>query len=667
MAPRGCGPGKEGLTTQVMEDGAENSPAAAKAAQMEGTPYTPTNPPGRNGSLSAFKTPMTSPPRQGLSLRLLTTHAATAAHTPTVRPCSSGVSPPNAGLLATPTPLHRAHRWRGSGATPGWESLGEITGFPTPVKLSPIPTKGYSAYPELVATATAAAEAATLTSTPCASGSPFPVVSAVQGDGHGCDDDKLDAATPAAIANAFETAENARASRCQATGVFFSEGGGVPPLSDGNIADYLSSAHSISTIGSECSVSPIRVRARQTTRVWTPHPSEVSQQQHPTPPPSSIEGHSSRFLSDFPSSAAVHQPPPQQQQPSVLRASPIVGAVRIFLCDHAFSAHSSPSRTALHSERAAEEASEDLTAMSLMFTEAQAQPLHQQPQQLFPPDAATGDLALLHMPADHSAGGWVTPRYVADTLSLGTPTVSMIQSPAQALGESCCSLVMPPAAQYIHALPIPGLQRRNPPVARAAQHAGLAVEGVGGESDAPALANEARQNRRRQPQHPALMSPALSDGEEENCTPCFTVASSSAKPPPPRVQASPLVSLDASPPLEAKQPLFSKPAKAQCDASVQWGTSFTTCLRSRIVHQESGRLDSSARTAPRCASSFASQLQRPSSSKGPATSPQACQQPHLGLPSTKDTSRSVEVSYVRYRPTLTSISNCATHFIDSWL
>ncbi|AYU82553.1 hypothetical protein LdCL_340027500 [Leishmania donovani] len=667
VVPRGCGPAKEGLTTQVIEDSAENSPAAAKAAQMEGTPRAPTTSAGTNGSLSAFKTPMTSPLRQGLFLRLLSTHAATATHTPTARPCSSGVLPPNAGSLATPTPLHRAHRWRGGNATPGWESLAEITGFPTPVKLSPIPTKGYSAYPELVATAAAAAGAATLTSTPRASGSPSPVVSAVQGDAHECDDGKLDAATPTAMANAFGAAEDARASRSQTAGVSFSEGGGVPPLSDGNIADYLSSAHSISTIGSECSVSPIRVRARQTTRVWTPHPSEVSQQQHPTPPPSSIEDQSSRFLSDFPSSAAVQPPPPQRQQPSVLRASPIFGAVHVFPCDHALSAHKSPPRTALHPERAAEEVSEDLTAMSLVVTEVQAQPSHQQPQKLFRPDAATGDLALLHRSADHSAGGWATPRCVADTLNLGTPTVSMIQSPAQALGESCCSLFMLPATQYIHTLPIRGLQRRNPPVAHAAQHAGLAVEGVGGESGRIAFANEARHNRRRQTQHPALMSPALSDGEEENCTPSSTVALCLAKPPPPRVQASPLVSLDASQSLEAEQPLFSKPEKAQCDASVQWGTSFTTFLWSRAVHQEPRRLDCSARRAPRCASSFARQLQRSSSSKGPATPPQAYQRPHLGLSSTKDTSRSVEVSYVRYRPTFTATSNSATRFIDSWL
>ncbi|CBZ30326.1 hypothetical protein, unknown function [Leishmania mexicana MHOM/GT/2001/U1103] len=634
---------------------------------MEGTPCVPPTLEGTNGNLSAFKTPLTSPLRQGLFLRLLTAHAATAAHTPTARTCSSGVSPPNAGLLTTPTPLNRAHRWRGGSATPGWESLAEITGFPTPVKLSPIPTKGYSAYPLLTATGVAAAGAATLTSTPRASDSPSPVVSALQGDAHEWGYDKLDAATPTAVVNAFEVAENARASGSQTTGVSFSEGGGEPPLSDGNIADYLSGAHSISTIDSECSVSPIRVRARQATRVWTPHPSEVSQQQHSTPPPSSAEGHSSRFLGDFPSSTAVQQQqPPQRQQPNVLRTSPIFGAVHIFPRDHSFSAHTSPSRTALRSERVAEEASEDLTAMSLMSVEVQAQPSHQQPQKLLQPDAATGDLGLLHRSTDRSAGGWVTPRYVADTLNLGTPTVSMIQSPAQALGESCCSLFMPPATQYFHVLPIPGL-RRNPAVAHDAQHAGLPVEGVGGESGCSALANEARQNRGRQTQHPALMSPALSDGEEANGTPSPTVASSSVKPPLPRVQASPLVSLNASQSLEAEQPLLSKPGKVQCDASTRWGASFTTCLRSRTVQQESGRLDCSVRPAPPCPSSLASQLQGPSSSKGPATSPHAYQQLHLGLSSTKDASRSVDVSYVRYRPTLTATSNSATYFIDSWL
>ncbi|GET92279.1 hypothetical protein, unknown function [Leishmania tarentolae] len=665
--PSVCGHEKKDLTTKVTEESAEGSSPTAKDNLIEDTPCASTTFTWANGNLPAFKTPVISPLRQELLLRLLTTQAASAAYTPSVRTFSSGASPRNHGALGTPTPLHGSHGWRGASATSGGESLAEITGFPTPVKLSPIPTKGYSAHCEISASVTAATRGSTWTSATPASGLPSPTVFAGNGDAHECDAENPDLVTPAAAAHAIEAVEHVRASRRLTTGRSFSEGGRVGPLSHSSGPDSLSTAHSISSINSECSVSPICVRARQTTRVWSPHPSEVSQQQHPKPPLPSTEGHSSRSLTDFPSSSAVQHQPPQRQQSTVLCHSPVFGPVHAAPCDHTFSAHTNPCDTTVCPERAAAEVFEDLNAMSLMFTEVQAQPTHRQSHKLLHPVAGTGDLASLHNSTDRSAGERFTTRYAPDTVNLGTPTVSMIQSTGQALGESCCSLFMPPATQYIQALPIPGLQPRNPPSGQATQRSGLAVEGLGGESDTVGLANEARQNRRRQMQNAMLISPVLSDKEEENGIRCPTVGSCSTKRVLPRVQASPLVSSNDTSSMWERQPFAPKPEKNERDASAYLRTPFSTCFRSCEVEEEWGRHGCSVHSAPPCASSFAGQLKRPSCSRIAVTSPWENSHPHLRLPSRTDAPRHTEVPYVRYRPAFTASSQSATYFIDSWL
>ncbi|KAG5491642.1 hypothetical protein JIQ42_01548 [Leishmania sp. Namibia] len=668
--PSRCGSVKECPVSKNSNGDAEKLSPAAKNDQVECTPCASTTTRRASGSLPTLETPIASPLRQELFLRLLTAHGASGTHTPTARTCSSVSSLPNGGVLATPTPLRASHRWRGASATPGWESLAQITGFPTPVKLSPIPTKGYSAYPALINAAAAAAAAPTVTSTPHASASSSPAVSAIEDEYDERIGDRRDAATLSAVAAKRKETEQPRSVKGQRTAISAFEERGVPPPPDSDIADYLSSGHSISTISSQGSMSPICVRAGQTTRVWTPQPSEVSQQQqqHLTQLPASpVESHSSRLLSDFPSSTAVPPPPLPQQQTKFLRNAATCGTANVHLCDHAFSAPSDLSRTALRSNRVADEASEDSTAISSMLTEAQAQPLSWQPQPPHCPTPPTVDLALMHRCSDPSTGERATPCYAADTLNLGTPTVSMIRSPVQALGESCCSLFMLPTTQYIQALPIPGLGRRIPSASHAAQRAGIAVEGVGGESGSMTLNHEANRNRRRETQRPALMSPTLRDNGEGGKAVCSAAARTRAELALPRFPAPPPGSPNASEALNVPHHWLAKSEEVRGDANHRTGTSASVCPRKTAGHQDPGQLDCSVMRAPPLASSFASQLQHLSTSKVSATPLQASRLPHLARPSARDASQSADASYVRYRPTLETTSQSSTYFIDSWL
>nr|CAJ2471946.1 unnamed protein product [Leishmania braziliensis] len=665
--PGDCTPVKEGLTPKVIKDDAGALLAVAKDDQTEGTPCASTAVAGASGSLSALKTPMPSPLRQELFLRLLNDHTVSAAHTPAAHTGSSTSSLPNAGILATPTPLHRPHRWRGASATPGCESVALITGFPTPVKLSPIPTKGFSVYPDLAASDAVATADTILTSTPRASVSSSPAVSAIQGEAYECDGDEDDAVTPDAVMDQLVMTKNACAARRQSTSLWASVGGGVPPYSDGNMADYLSCGHSMSSISSECSVSQICVGARQTTRVWTPHSSEVSQQQQLTQPPSScIDGHSSRLLNSFPSSTAVPpQPPPPQ--PISLYSSTTLGTPSTFPCDHTFSAHLNRSRTALRSERAAEEVSGDSTAISAIFREVQAQPLHQPPQNLSSSDVLTGGLALMHSSTDRSISGRAMPSYVADTLSLGIPTVPTTQSPAQSFGDSCYSPFMPPPTQYIQALTIPGLGRRNLPLAHAAQRADLAVESSEGDTGGTAFICGAQRSGRQETKQPALMSPVLNDNEERKTSPCSTAVPSSVKLPVlPLLVTSP-VSSNPTQFFDVQQLRFPNLEETQCDAIHDRRAFRSAFLQSHSFHKEPGRLNRSVLPASPCASSISSQLRRSSSSKLSAASPQGFWQPHPGLSSTKDASCNGEVSHAHYHSTFTGTSHSSTYFIDSWL
>ncbi|KAG5468674.1 hypothetical protein CUR178_01509 [Leishmania enriettii] len=665
--PSSCGSVKECPVPKNSNGGAEKLSPAAKNDQVGCTLCASTTTRRASGSLPTFETPIASPLRQELFLRLLTAHGASGTHTPIARTCSS-VSPlPNGGVLATPTPLRASHRWRGASATPCCESLAQITGFPTPVKLSPIPTKGYSAYPALISAAAAAAAAAapTVTSAPHASASSSPAVSAIEGEYDEHIGDIRGAATLSAVAGKPKETEQSRSVKGQRTAVSAFDERGVPPPPDSEIADYLSGGHSISTISSQGSMSPICVRAGHKTRVWTPQPSEVSQQQqqHLTQLPASpVESHSSRLFSDFPSSTAAPPPPLLQQQTRLLRNAATCGTANVHLCDHAFSAPSDLSRTAVRSNRVAEEASEDSTAMSSKLTEAQALPLSWQAQPPLCHTSPTVDLALMHRCSDPSTGERAAPCYAADTLNLGTPTVSMIRSPLQALGESCCSLIMLPTTQYIQTLPIPGLGQRIPSACHAAQRAGVAVEGVGGEGGCTTLTREANRNRRRETQRPALMSPTLRDNGVAGKAVCSAAARTLADLVLPRFPAPPPGSPNASEELNAPHYWLAKSDEVRGDANHRTGTSASACRR-----KTAGQPDCSVLRAPPLASSFASQLQHSSTSKVSATPLQASRLPHLALPSARDASHSVYASRVRYRPTLETTSQSSTYFIDSWL
>ncbi|KAG5468262.1 hypothetical protein LSCM1_02240 [Leishmania martiniquensis] len=657
----------ECLPARNVKNDAEKVTPMPKGDRVECAPCALTASRRAGGHLSSCKSPTASPLRQELHPRLLTTHGASATHTPTARTCSSASSLPNGAALSTPTPLHASQRWRGSSATPGWESLAQITGFPTPVKLSPIPTKGYSASPNAFTTAAAAAEAATRTSTPHVSASSSPALSAIEGDDAGYSGDKRGALTlPAATGN-LGGAVHLCAVTGQRAEISGLDGRAISLQRASDSADYLSSGRSISTISSACSASPSCARAGQTTRVWTPQPSEVSQQrQYLLLPSSPVEGHSSRFLSDFSSSTGVQPPTLPQQQRSSLRNSTMCGTADTCRWDHAFSAHSNPSRPVPRCNHAAKEGSEDLTAIPGMLTGPQAQPLYWQPQRLLCLDYPTVDLALMHRSTDRSTGERANSHLATETLNLGTPTVSMIRSPLQALGESCCSLFMPQATQYIQALPIPGLRRRIPSVSRAAQPVVLVEEGVGCEGGCMAPSHEASRNQRRETQRPALMSPALDD-EEGSWVPRSSAVPTRAELPLSRPLAPPPTSPNASHSLHVQQPRLLEPKEAPGGVNCRTGTSICSRLRPFAGHEDSGRLNRSVPRIPPLRSSLESQLPRSSSSKVSAIPSQACRQPHLGLSSAKDASRSAEASYVRCHPTVAIPLQSSTYFIDSWL
>ncbi|KAG5493955.1 hypothetical protein JKF63_01787 [Porcisia hertigi] len=666
--PNDCGQVRRSPAIKVVMGDVEKSAPMAGENETEGTPYALTALTRTRGIVSAAKTPISSPHRQELSSRFLAAKAASAVDTPTAHTCSSSPSLPTAGVLATPLPQHASHRWRGSSSTPGWESQAQTTGFPTPVKLSPIPTKGYVSCPGPVSTAVAEAAPVTLSSTPRASLTSSPVVSEIHADAHEIGAEKREAGMPSTKDSPFQAAEKATGGVGETAVLWMPEMDDVLPKIDNDIADYLSSGRSISTISSGCSVSPIFARAGQTTRAWTPIPSDVSQQQQlATRPSSSTDCRSFRFLSGFPSSFVVQVPTPQQHQRSSMRNTTLVGATSLSPLEDTFYDHSNPSRVAVRSGQTAKEVSEDLAAMSALFTEVQRQPRHRQPrhpQSLYSP---TGDPVLMDRHAELSVRrGPPTPHLAADTVNLGTPAVSIIQSTAQALNESCSSLSMPPSTQYIQALPIPGLQPRNVPITEAAQSVALAVESVGDGGDRVARTYGVSQGPRGKVHWPALMSPALDDSEGEMRLPFTTSAPLPVEQQPQCLPVPPPVSFNANRSLHAQHHRFSLPQDAWCNASQHPGSYPSLRSRAHAVCEKPSPLHSPAPPAQRYPLSSVSQWQQLSSGEVFSTPPQAGQPPHLELSPAKGESQSVDESPMRCPSTLTT-AHSSTHVIDSWL
>jgi hypothetical protein len=433
-------------------------------------------------------TPTPTPRRRELLRQLLVQAVSATLHTPrTVSPTPIGAvsgAPPQ-----TPTP--HPSRCLGSN-TPSWEGLVQITGFPTPVKLSPIPTKAYAMFAELTASAAEAHEAAVVgcgkaapqpALMPCTppEALPSPTLSSI-------DSEELAAAPalpstlPAAdgkeATSPLEKTETPAATHQDTTARAADSSGDnreqVPPSSSMQewvVQQVKGRCPAGVDTSEECSLSPICARAGQTTRVWTPHSNDVSQTHFvPVSSPSGVSlsndvtrrlgsahsRHASRFYSLSTSAEPsretfVHVDAYMSAQPTMFPAAQHISANE---------KAGSGEDTENHSRCAWDNAVDGVSS--------QPSPL---PPSVYPPSQCTffcrsalipnlplSDVAAIHKSVDPSLTGRVSPRPAVDTLNLGTPTVSMIHSPAQALNESCCSFLLPPTSTpCIHALPIPGL------------------------------------------------------------------------------------------------------------------------------------------------------------------------------------------------------------------
>ncbi|KAK7200751.1 hypothetical protein NESM_000133300 [Novymonas esmeraldas] len=443
-----------------------------------------------------------------------------AVHTPTAHTSSSSaaaaagaaVAPsPLAGTggLATPTSLRTSWRGgRGTSASASWEGMARITGFPTPVRLSPIPTKTHAGCAVLCVAAEAATGrgtaavttgATTSAASRCVSAPASPALSAIRGELDECgaaaaalapnELTLTDSAAWCFLAERREAAVRARAGVTQAA-----------EWTENDVADCLTDAHERSTSSAACSASPTQSLACQTTRVWMSHPSERSQPCHTDvmtlPPP----------------------PPPPPTRPNSLRGSTVLGTATTLAGEVTFSTHSSVSRTAPRSPWASQDAVPALPSTTAVHPESVLQHSHgprPQHHRRHSPDSHAVDGAAAHKSMRHHPTGRTAHRCAAETLNLGTPTASIIQCPAPALGMSCGSILMPPAVQYVEALPIPGLRRCPTTTASStggAQPAHLTaavVKQVGATGTGTARSPRAERRHRGS----VLLSPSLLDGD----------------------------------------------------------------------------------------------------------------------------------------------------------
>ncbi|KPA82270.1 hypothetical protein ABB37_03378 [Leptomonas pyrrhocoris] len=505
------------------------------------------------------KTPMPTPIRRDLLCHLLTQAASATLHTP--RTASPSFAAPAAGA-STQTPTPHPSRRLGS-STPSWEGHAQITGFPTPVKLSPIPTKAYALYAELTASTTRArgvAEPQQPAVPPCTPPRPppSPTLSSISSEDH-----LVTLAPLAALSSDRKSEAEADAEAVQPCSLSIKNGAAkeeatiaCPTVAEHTaksaIQDEKGTAqpdascrvpHSTS---SECSVSPIRARADQTTRVWMPQPGDDS--------PVHLRPLSSASCVSFSHDGAARlavahaRPISHAHLPSV--SPELVG--QSSHADSSAAAHWTASSTSQqYSSNRSEVDVRESTAETARQTET---PLRLSPPQLFSGECATtsatqlsrqlsqcialrrsalspdelgGYTVAAHKPMEPALTGRISPRLFTDTLNLGTPSVSMIHSPAQAMNESCSFLLSRAATPYIQALPIPGMRSSTQP-SKTTGELGLekkpqANTGSSLQSDNSAtdqlllrldgLHVDQRARKRTLPPHAPLISPAL--GEDD--------------------------------------------------------------------------------------------------------------------------------------------------------
>lgn len=407
---------------------------------------------------------------RGELLRHLLQQAASATlHTPRTGSLSSvsgaAASPP---LSTTPHPAVR----RFSASTPSWEGLAQITGFPTPVKLSPIPTKAYTRYTDFMATpgtcgdaGAAGGESPVLLASPAlsaiaveeehfeAAGSSTPL--------HGgvalAKVDEVEKEGERQLDTADAVDERIAASPTTATATHYDFLEQNAPAPQPPLPSPPAQGPTNCSATSECSVSPIRARAGQTTRVWTPHPSDISQ---PSVPPQPLQATTTMSCI-----TSAYDNATQLGVTFSLANSHVCGTSvsveRAGVVDDGLNA---ARQGALSASR--------VEASPTTGTVAAALPSHDSQLLSRPPSsrwsAVSFDLpqcetATLQRSADALKIGQCSPRVVVtDTLNLGTPTVSVIHSPAQAFNESCSFLLPPAVSQYLHALPVPGMRSTAP-------------------------------------------------------------------------------------------------------------------------------------------------------------------------------------------------------------
>lgn len=558
-AAASCGGNEEertptGVTAKVMPSDVEIFNATPTMTVMRGCEKTPTPTPNRCDLL-----------------RLLLAHAASATlHTPrTTSSCSAGPAATAAStLFASPqTPSPHPSRRLGSN-TPSWEGLAQITGFPTPVKLSPIPTKGYEKmYPQLT-TSSAALAVSLNTQDSAAQGSaedfaqravmpctPPEVLASPTLSSIGDDEHLPTPALPPALRSVGdpagavsqvrneEAAVDPHSAMADAAAARLAEASQSArfPVDEAkgerqSVTDASATAAHTHNTSSECLVSPIHARAEQTTRVWTPHLSDVSQTRFPSSSSMSCVS----CPHDGPTGLGAAQPlQVSHAQPACISTETVTAMTK-----HADPAHSprsssssSPSSSArrqlpidgMRESSQCETTTAETTEPQLQSS-LQRSPCTSFGRSALGPDLPRSDAVAAYKSVDPSLTGHLSPRLVADTLILGTPTVSIIYSPAQALNQSC-SFLLPPATTttpYFHALPVPGMPSAAQParktLTQSLEKPKAKAESSFCSSDSVAdqlwlCPDDRRQVASRAPQlrrHAPLMSPAF---EAEGDTP----------------------------------------------------------------------------------------------------------------------------------------------------
>ncbi|KPI90471.1 hypothetical protein ABL78_0401 [Leptomonas seymouri] len=423
------------------------------------------------------KTPTPTPNRRALLCHVVALAGSAAFHTPCMASASSGGAASGA-LLQTPTPRPSCRR---GASTPSWGGRAEITGFPTPVKLSPIPTKVYSIGAELAAAALRTDAAAHPQPQPAAVPCTPPGLLSSPSLSSICSEEHV--ATPA-LPPAFSVSEGCRAeadvertasrlvtlkAAASADGATVSSSRSVVEEEEDRKAENGTAVLHADPVAcaphntsSECSVSPIRARAGQTTRVWTPQSSDASQAYfHPLSSLSCVT-----LSNDGLARPGVTYP----RQISVSHSASVLTELAGVSNPAGYSA---PAKwTALPTTQIADGPQR---LSPLLLSAGPAAAANAQPSQkisqctpfrrsILSSDLPLGDVVAAHKSAEPSLGGRISPRLFADTLLLGTPTVSVIHSPAHAMNQSCSFLLPPAETPHVQALPIPGMRHVTQPV-----------------------------------------------------------------------------------------------------------------------------------------------------------------------------------------------------------